>query len=115
MAQNQHVSFAEKSCNSLRQQRAHSIYTGDNNSEYPLNIASSPSMSVGSLWSSIEGWVLGNAKLDTNYENLQKGLLWSYLRAPRLYKCPADRSPVKKQPRSTVCSQLPLEHVVQLL
>jgi prepilin-type N-terminal cleavage/methylation domain-containing protein len=77
----------------LRQmQIAYSIYTGDNNSEYPLNIASSPSMSIGSVWTSIEGWVLGNAKLDTNYDNLQKGVLWSYLQAPRLYKCPADRS-----------------------
>jgi prepilin-type processing-associated H-X9-DG protein len=83
----------------LRQlQLALMMYTEDHNGYYPLNIAYSPSMSVGSLWTSTEGWVLGNAQIDTTDDTLRKGSLWNYVRAVRLYKCPSDRSTVKKQP-----------------
>ena len=51
------------------------------------------------FWSAQEGWpnaqwVLGwmyEAPQWTNALGLRKGLLWSYVRAPGVYKCPADK------------------------
>lgn len=39
-------------------------------------------------------WVVGNAKVDTNTAGLEAGVLWSYLKSARVYRCPADRSTV---------------------
>ena len=43
-------------------------------------------------------WVLGNAKLDTNTANIQAGVLFPYVRGPKVYVCPGDRSSVTSVP-----------------
>jgi prepilin-type processing-associated H-X9-DG protein len=41
------------------------------------------------------GWVYGNAWMDSNPDNIKKGQLFEYVRALRLYRCPADKSTVR--------------------
>jgi prepilin-type N-terminal cleavage/methylation domain-containing protein/prepilin-type processing-associated H-X9-DG protein len=43
-------------------------------------------------------WVCGNAKLDTNMTNIEAGVLFQYVRAPKVYACPADQSSVTGNP-----------------
>jgi prepilin-type processing-associated H-X9-DG protein len=43
-------------------------------------------------------WVLGNAQQDTNTTNIQLGVLYSHLRNPAIYRCPADQSTVSGHP-----------------
>ena len=45
------------------------------------------------------GWVTGHAQYDRTDDNIRKGLLWPYLKAPKIYKCPADRSTVQGMPK----------------
>jgi prepilin-type N-terminal cleavage/methylation domain-containing protein len=75
------------------------LYVGDNHDNFPRNIASTPNEAPGpGNWTSIEGWVLGNARTDSTDVNLKNGALWHYLGAVRVYKCPADKSIVKNRP-----------------
>jgi prepilin-type N-terminal cleavage/methylation domain-containing protein len=37
-------------------------------------------------------WVLGNARTDLNYTNIQAGVIYPYLPNPKVYKCPRDHS-----------------------
>src|SRR5688572_20116196 len=49
-----------------------------------------------------DSWVTGNARLDTNTLNIEKGKLFKYNRSVGIYRCPADRSHVarsKNMPR----------------
>src|SRR5579859_7782812 len=39
-------------------------------------------------------WVLGNAQLDTDTTNIQRGVLFAYVGNPFVYRCPADNSVV---------------------
>jgi prepilin-type N-terminal cleavage/methylation domain-containing protein/prepilin-type processing-associated H-X9-DG protein len=39
-------------------------------------------------------WCPGNARADTNFDNIKRGYLFPYNRATSLYHCPADRAPV---------------------
>ncbi len=80
------------SCTSnLKQlQTAWLMYVHDNNDWLPLN-----STIVGPpLQSGPGSWVLGNAQLDTTITNLQGGVLYRYIGAPGVYRCPADKSTV---------------------
>jgi len=40
-------------------------------------------------------WVLGNAFTDTTTSNIEQGLLFPYVRALAVYRCPADKSTVR--------------------
>ena len=42
----------------------------------------------------VEGpsWCQGNARVDTTYANMEKGLLFPYTRSRSIYHCPSDRS-----------------------
>ena len=39
-------------------------------------------------------WCPGNARADTNSENIKLGYLFDYNRSTAIYRCPADRAPV---------------------
>ncbi len=39
-------------------------------------------------------WCPGNARADTNSDNVAKGYLFAYNRSTAIYRCPADRAPV---------------------
>ena len=39
-------------------------------------------------------WCPGNARADTNSDNIRLGYLFSYNTSTAIYKCPADRAPV---------------------
>jgi prepilin-type N-terminal cleavage/methylation domain-containing protein/prepilin-type processing-associated H-X9-DG protein len=39
-------------------------------------------------------WCPGNARADTNFDNINSGYLFSYNRSPFIYHCPADRANV---------------------
>jgi prepilin-type N-terminal cleavage/methylation domain-containing protein len=70
-------------------------YTNDKNDVMP------PSMTPGANipQQSYPGcWVLGNAQTDTNVVNIQLGVLYSYVRSPLIYRCPADNSFVTGHP-----------------
>jgi prepilin-type N-terminal cleavage/methylation domain-containing protein/prepilin-type processing-associated H-X9-DG protein len=50
-------------------------------------------------WVSLPGsWVLGNAYLDVTTTNLANGALFSYCKAPAIYRCPTDKSTVTNYP-----------------
>ena len=44
-------------------------------------------------------WVVGNAFHDTSTTNLQLGLLYPYTKSVGIYRCPADKSTVDRNPR----------------
>lgn len=76
----------------LRQlQVALTTYTIDHNGSFPLNIADP--MSGGAYWSNEAGaWVFGNAHRDPPTTVLSEGVLWRYVGAAGVYRCPMDRS-----------------------
>src|SRR5690348_13348513 len=43
-------------------------------------------------------WVVGNAQTDRNSSNIQRGVLYSYVSSPGVYRCPADKSTVTGSP-----------------
>lgn len=43
-------------------------------------------------------WVLGNATLDTNTDNIKAGVLFPFLKSTGVYRCPADTSAVTAHP-----------------
>jgi len=47
--------------------------------------------------SSDDSWVVGNAKLDTNTLNIEKGKLFKYNQSTAIYRCPADHSKVSRK------------------
>ncbi len=44
--------------------------------------------------SSIGSWVVGNTRTDITPSNLQAGVLYGYIKNPKVYRCPADKSAV---------------------
>ncbi len=72
------------------------LYAGDHSGSLPRNMAVGAGSSAN--WTSIEGWVLGNAKTDRTDTNLRAGVLWKYLEAAPAYRCPAARSNVVARP-----------------
>lgn len=44
-------------------------------------------------------WITGNAWTDTSTTNIERGVLFSYNRSVKIYKCPSDRSTVRDEGR----------------
>jgi prepilin-type N-terminal cleavage/methylation domain-containing protein/prepilin-type processing-associated H-X9-DG protein len=69
------------------------------------NDVMSPTTAVGntSIVDDIAGvepsWAVGNAIRDTSMTNLQRGLLYPYNKSVGIYRCPADKSTVDRNPR----------------
>jgi prepilin-type N-terminal cleavage/methylation domain-containing protein/prepilin-type processing-associated H-X9-DG protein len=82
--------------NNLKQlQTAYQMYSDDNEQWLPPNME----VTVGFDIRNIEGsWVVGSALTDTNTTNIQKGVLYPYITAAEVYRCPADRSSVRGFP-----------------
>src|SRR5215831_4924765 len=82
--------------NNLRQlELAAAIYGHDNGGAFPPNT----DLMGGATYQSGDGsWVTGNTQLDETDESTKKGVLWSYVRAMKTYRCPSDRSTVKLRP-----------------
>jgi prepilin-type N-terminal cleavage/methylation domain-containing protein/prepilin-type processing-associated H-X9-DG protein len=73
-------------------QLASEMYTGDNRGVFPPNRETE----LNGFIQGIEGsWVLGNAKRDTTDQNLRRGVIWDYINAATVYRCPADRAIVR--------------------
>src|SRR5262245_25798783 len=82
--------------NHLKQiQLAWSIYAGDHNDKLAPNLGLSVPQTLDNIWVrgilSLDGAGFGNPN-NTNLVNLQKGLLFPYLKTVGVFKCPADRS-----------------------
>lgn len=54
---------------------------------------------AGEVWSLPGSWVVGNARWDTTATNIERGSLFPYVQAAKLYRCPADTSTVNGQPQ----------------
>ena len=83
--------------NNLRQlQLCWTLYAGDNNDVMP------PSSTVffgNNLHKDVEpSWAVGDAVRDTNTTNLQRGVLFPYNGSVGIYRCPADKTTVERQP-----------------
>jgi prepilin-type N-terminal cleavage/methylation domain-containing protein/prepilin-type processing-associated H-X9-DG protein len=84
--------------NNLRQiTLAWTLYVDDDTDRLPLNlfVANGPS---GDWWTPPGSWVVGNARRDTTTTNIERGTLFAYLHAVRVYRCPADRAKVDNRP-----------------
>jgi prepilin-type N-terminal cleavage/methylation domain-containing protein/prepilin-type processing-associated H-X9-DG protein len=84
----------EISClNNLRQlQLGWNMYLGDSSDIVPPNKAMG--YVLGGATSLPGSWTLGCTKTDLNTTNIQAGVLYPYVRSPRVYHCPADSSTV---------------------
>ena len=75
--------------NNLKQlQTGYQMYADANGDRLPLNEVSDSNL----VQRSIGGWVLGNAKLDTNTANIEAGVLFRHVGSTAVYRCPADKS-----------------------
>ena len=80
--------------NNLRQlQLGWTLYSGDHNESVPPNHEDYYATQAPSR-SDAPSWVTGNAFTDTTSSNIQRGLLFRYLNADAIYRCPSDRSTV---------------------
>lgn len=79
-------------------QEAWFMYTQDNDDTLPPDIEVSGGLGAWQSRSAPGSWVVGNAQSDTNTDNLVSGLLFHYLDAAGVYRCPADKSTVAGQP-----------------
>src|SRR5205085_9746837 len=83
--------------NNLKQlQIAWESYAGDNNGLIVTNFDSAGSFPRGG--DTLFGWVCRHARYDEADGTIRKGLLWPYLAALKIYKCPADLSKVEGKP-----------------
>lgn len=63
-------------------------YNDDNNGRMPANIG-------GSIAGGPPGsWALGNARTDLNTTNIEQGVIYPYVKNPRVYRCPRDRGKI---------------------
>ena len=85
--------------NNLRQLgQAWLMYVQDNDDALPPNIDVPGGLGV-MKWSNAPGsWVVGNAQSDTNTDNLVSGVLFKYVGAAGVYRCPTDKSTVASHP-----------------
>lgn len=74
------------------------MYAHDNNDRLPLNLVVWDGAS-GQWWTPPGSWVVGNARADMTTTNLERGTLFFYLHAIRVYRCPTDQSSVDNQPQ----------------
>ncbi len=74
--------------NNLKQlQFAWHMYVDDNDGQLPANNADYGGKSGSGI-----SWCPGNARTDVTTENIQRGLLFPYLRATDVYHCPGDKA-----------------------
>ena len=64
------------------------MYVLDNNDYLPYNFAGGGSALAHS-------WVIGNAQADTNYINIQNGVLFQYNQQAKIYACPSNTKLIK--------------------
>jgi prepilin-type N-terminal cleavage/methylation domain-containing protein/prepilin-type processing-associated H-X9-DG protein len=69
-------------------QTAWLMYVDDHSDWLPPSISTNGRNMPGS-------WVLGNAKVDKTTTNIEAGVLFSYTKCSRIYRCPADQSTVQ--------------------
>jgi prepilin-type N-terminal cleavage/methylation domain-containing protein/prepilin-type processing-associated H-X9-DG protein len=69
------------------------VYSGDHDESLPPNHEDYYATQAASR-SDSPSWVTGNAFSDTTSSNIQRGLLFRYLNADAIYRCPSDRSTV---------------------
>jgi len=83
--------------NNLKQiQIAWETYAGDNNGLIVTNYDEDVTHSGGETK---YGWVLGHAQYDPSDVSIRGGFLWPYLKALKIYKCPADRLKSEGMPK----------------
>ncbi|MEK7684479.1 MAG: type II secretion system protein [Verrucomicrobiota bacterium] len=83
--------------NNLKQlQFAWFMYIDDNDNRLPLNQTDPEPVDhrIFGWKNSTNSWVVGSPKEDLTTENIKKGTLFPYVKAPELYRCPLDRSTV---------------------
>src|SRR5262245_52713396 len=69
------------------------MYVDDHNGALPPNETSAGGGRAG--WIATDRtWIRGNAFSDTSSSNIENGVLFSYNRSIKIYKCPSDRSTV---------------------
>src|SRR5690349_22472783 len=71
------------------------MYCDDNQDALPANEAINVTYDRAALNVGANSWLQGNAWLDTNLTNIQRGVLFNYNKATGIYKCPADTSTVQ--------------------
>jgi prepilin-type processing-associated H-X9-DG protein len=67
------------------------MYVDDNQGTLPPNEASGEISLPGS-------WIQGDAKSDPDAKNIERGVLYAYNQSAAIYRCPADRSKVRRFP-----------------
>lgn len=67
------------------------MYSDDYNGVLPPNDASGAVSLAGS-------WIEGDARVERDARNIQKGVLFPYNKSAAIYRCPADRSRVQRFP-----------------
>src|SRR5688572_2356238 len=80
------------------------MYSHDNNDKLPPN-NSVYDINTGQPIPGVDlnqTWCPGNARMDTNAANIEKGYLFGYNRSAAIYHCPADRSFVELSPGVTL-------------
>jgi prepilin-type N-terminal cleavage/methylation domain-containing protein/prepilin-type processing-associated H-X9-DG protein len=71
------------------------MYVQDNNDSLPPNISR---LKYPNQVNVAGAWVLGNARVDTNTDNIKSGVLFPHVNSAEVYDCPADQSTVTKFP-----------------
>jgi len=71
------------------------MYTDDHTDNLPANEALNISYNRAALTVGANSWLEGNAWTDTNFTNIEHGMLFNYNRAVGIYKCPSDKSTVR--------------------
>ena len=85
--------------NNLRQlQSAWLMYAHDNDDALPPDIERGKSPLDLNRLSLTGSWVVGNAKVDATTSNIQTGVLFKYISAVGVYRCPSDKSTVSNYP-----------------
>jgi prepilin-type N-terminal cleavage/methylation domain-containing protein/prepilin-type processing-associated H-X9-DG protein len=68
------------------------MYSGDFSGKMALNNVELAGLIARSTSNS---WVVGNAAVDTNPATITSGSIYSYVKNPEVYKCPADQSVIQ--------------------
>lgn len=74
------------------------MYTDDHQDALPPNSTTSGQGREGWVATG-QTWITGNAYTDPSTLNIENGVLFSYNRSAKIYKCPSDRSTVRDQGR----------------
>jgi len=71
------------------------MYTDDHIDNLPANEAINVSYNRAALSVGANSWLQGNAWTDTDFTNIEHGVLFNYNKAVGIYKCPGDKSTVR--------------------